>query len=80
MNIKQIIDDLIAERLRLDRTIAALEELQRSEPTAKPSQGMPVTRRRGRKWMSPAERLAVSERMRQYWAKRKSEKRTGTAS
>jgi hypothetical protein len=63
MNIQQVIRDLYFEKEKLERAIAALEELQQGfhqqEPNAK---------RRGRKSMSPQERKEVSERMKRHWA------------
>jgi hypothetical protein len=64
MDLYEVIRELWAEREKLGRTIAALEEL--SEPNAAVS-----ARRRGRKSMSAEERLEVSERMKKYWAIRR---------
>jgi hypothetical protein len=66
MDLSKTIADLYAEKTRLDRVIASLEQLG-DDP-------LPVsisTHRRGRKFMSPNERREVSERMRRYWADRK---------
>jgi hypothetical protein len=72
MDLYKAIQDLYAEKEKLERVIASLEELQRTAGS------VPVipktTRRRGRKSMSPAEREEVSERMKRYWAARRSEK------
>jgi len=70
MDLYKAIQDLYAEKEKLERVIASLEELQRTAgalplPPAKPA------KRRGRKSMSSEERQEVSERMRQYWAKRR---------
>jgi hypothetical protein len=53
------------ERERLDRLIASLEELKTTGAVE------PKPRRRGRKGMSAEERRQVSERMRNYWAQRR---------
>ncbi len=70
MDLYKAIQDLYAEKEKLERVIASLEELQRTAgavalPPVKPA------KRRGRKSMSSEERQEVSERMRQYWAKRR---------
>ena len=70
MDLFKAIQDLYAEKEKLERVIASLEELQRTAgtvpvPPAKPS------KRRGRKSMSSEERQEVSERMRKYWAERR---------
>jgi hypothetical protein len=79
MDLSKTIAELYAEKSRLDRVIASLEQLG--------VDAFPVpilVSRRGRKFMSPEERHEVSERMRKYWAERKSsderhEARTMTA-
>jgi hypothetical protein len=72
MDLYKAIQELYAEKEKLERVIASLEELQRT------AGDLPVipknTQRRGRKSMSPAEREEVSERMKRYWASRRSEK------
>ena len=79
MDLYKAIQDLYAEKEKLERVIASLEELQRN---AGPFPVLPKpARRRGRKSMNPAERQEVSERMRKYWANRrqpKQEEPTGT--
>jgi len=67
MDLRKTIAELYEEKARLDRVIASLEQLaaQDSLPVAL------AAPRRGRKFMSPEERLEVSERMRKYWAQRK---------
>lgn len=69
MDLYKAIRDLYAEKERLERVIASLEELQRSAsemPTT-----LPGRKRRGRKSMDPAERQEVSARMKKYWADRR---------
>ena len=69
MDLRKTIQDLYAEKEKLERVIASLEELQRA---AKTSSAIEVpSRRRGRKSMGAKERLDVSERMKKYWASRR---------
>ena len=74
MDLKEVIEHLYAERERLERVIAALEELHRKGgvPSAKKASG-----RRGRKSMEARERQEVSERMKRYWASRRKEEGEG---
>jgi hypothetical protein len=68
MDIYKAIRELHSEKARLDRVIAALEELQnRGDRTTAPV----VSGRRGRKSMKAEEREQVSVRMKQYWARRR---------
>jgi hypothetical protein len=71
MDINLIIQNLYAEKERLQNLIAALEELT---GTGKPIR--PSARRgtRGRKSMGAREREQVSARMRDYWAGRRQAK------
>jgi hypothetical protein len=72
MNLKKAIEELYAEKVRLDRVIASLEELRL--PTS--SSVAPTSRkRRGRKSMNGRERQDVSERMRKYWANRRKQQK-----
>ena len=70
MDLYKAIQDLYAEKEKLERVIASLEELQRaaggSVPPA-PSSG----KRRGRKSMHPDARQEVSARMKKYWEARR---------
>ncbi|HTS62113.1 MAG TPA: hypothetical protein VMH28_08810 [Candidatus Acidoferrales bacterium] len=69
MDLYKAIQELYAEKEKLERVIASLEELQRTGGSIPP---MPKpAKRRGRKSMSPSERQQVSERMRKYWAGRR---------
>ncbi len=72
MDLYKAIQDLYAEKEKLERVIASLEELQRSaadlSTLPKPS------RRRGRKSMNPKERQEVSERMKRYWETRRQQR------
>jgi hypothetical protein len=62
MDIAKLILELRAQKERIDRAIADLESL--SDSTVEGATG------RGRKWMSPEERLQVSERMKRYWERK----------
>ncbi|PWU04127.1 MAG: hypothetical protein C5B51_17460 [Terriglobia bacterium] len=70
MDLAKTLGELYAQREQLERTIAILEELQ----TGAPARRTPLRpyRRRGRRFMPAEERQAVSERMKKYWAKRRS--------
>ena len=69
MDLYKAIQDLYAEKEKLERVIASLEELQRTSGSL-PS--LPRTaKRRGRKSMSPEERQEVSQRMKKYWESRR---------
>jgi hypothetical protein len=70
MDLYKAIQDLYAEKEKLERVIASLEELQRTAG-AVPVLPPKPTKRRGRKSMSSSERQEVSERMRKYWAARR---------
>ncbi len=69
MDLYKAIQDLYAEKEKLERVIASLEELQRTAGS------LPVPppggKRRGRKSMNAKERQEVSERMKRYWANRR---------
>jgi hypothetical protein len=66
MDIYKAIRELHVERVRLDRVIAALEELQkRGDSSTRPTVG----RRRGRKSMKAEEREQVAVRMKGCVAK-----------
>ena len=69
MDLYKAIQDLYAEKEKLERVIASLEELQRNAGSLplSPSGG----KRRGRKSMGAKEREEVSERMKRYWAGRR---------
>jgi hypothetical protein len=69
MDLYKAIQDLYAEKEKLERVIASLEELQRAGASV-PEPAKPA-KRRGRKSMTAAERQEVSERMRKYWASRR---------
>jgi hypothetical protein len=66
MDVEKALRELYQEKNRLDAVIAQLEIKERSgvHEVQRP-------RTRGRKSMTPEERLAVSRRMTVYWAERK---------
>jgi hypothetical protein len=79
MDIYKALQDLYAEKAKLERAIASLEELQRLGGGA--LSNVPIAgKRRGRKSMSPEEREEVSRRMRKYWASRRKQKPDGSGS
>jgi hypothetical protein len=69
MDLYKAIRDLYAEKEKLERVIASLEELQRTAG----GKGLLLdgAKRRGRKSMNSRERQEVSERMKRYWAGRR---------
>ena len=76
MDLYKALQDLYAEKEKLERAIASLEELQRvGGMTNLPQLG----KRRGRKSMNAEERQEVSKRMRKYWASRRKQKPEGQA-
>jgi hypothetical protein len=70
MDLYKAIQDLYAEKEKLERVIASLEELQRAAEAAA-SPPAETGKRRGRKSMGSTERKEVSERMKKYWEGRK---------
>ncbi len=71
MDLHKIIEDLHAERSRLDAVIRSLEILL--EESGGSLTASAARKRRGRKSMSQEERRKVSQRMREYWAKRRNQ-------
>jgi hypothetical protein len=69
MDLYKALQDLYAEKEKLERAIASLEELQQIGGTLPDS--LKAGKRRGRKSMSAEERLEVSKRMQKYWASRR---------
>ncbi|HOK44696.1 MAG TPA: hypothetical protein PLK67_02120 [Bryobacteraceae bacterium] len=70
MDLYKAIRALYDEKKRLDKLIESLEELHARDSR---TEGPAVRSRRGRKKMSEAERLEVSERMKKYWAARRAQ-------
>jgi aminopeptidase-like protein len=77
LDLYRTIRTLHEERKRLENLIASLEELQVSKNARSPQK--PAAGRRGRKGMSASEREKVSERMKNYWAARRSDTRSREA-
>jgi len=77
-NLRQALAKLAAEKRRIERQAAAIQEALRAVNGTGGGQrslgARGVTRgaKRGRKRMSSAERKAVGRRMKAYWAKRRS--------
>lgn len=65
MDLLKAIKELDRERQRLNVVIARLETMLDDGKPSRPA------KRRGRKHMTSAERRAVAERMRQYWARKR---------
>lgn len=76
MDLYRIIEDLVAERNRVQKIIESLEVMAIT-PDAIPSRK--AVRKRGRKSMDGAARREVSERMKLYWAKRRGEPKVDAA-
>jgi hypothetical protein len=69
MDLYKAIQDLYAEKERLDRVIASLEDLRGTVGDCPP---VPKSgKRRGRKFMSDGERERFSVRMKKYWSGRR---------
>jgi len=71
MDLNKIIRELQDERDKLEQIVKSLEQLQitagqKQEPPAK----------RGRRSMDPEARVEVSERMKRYWADRRTNSAT----
>jgi hypothetical protein len=68
MDLYKTIQELYAEKEKLERVIASLEELRQiGVEVSVPARAG----HRGRKSMDPRERQQVSVRMKQYWASRR---------
>jgi hypothetical protein len=70
MDVIKMLRDLYNEKRRLDAVIATLEAQAKTTKSRKWSAQTP---RRGRKSMTPQERLAVSRRMTLYWENRRAQ-------
>ena len=70
MDLYKAIQGLYAEKEKLERVIASLEELQKASEAAS-ALAPPGGKRRGRKSMGSKERQQVSERMKKYWESRR---------
>lgn len=69
MDLYKAIRALHEERDRLDRLIKSITEMNARGAL----RSAPVRSRRGRRRMSAAERRQVSERMKRYWAQRRTD-------
>ena len=67
MELGDVIQQLQAEKQRIERAIALLEQLHRNQGSSKAV----ARKRRGRKSMGSVERREVSARMKRYWASRR---------
>ena len=67
MDLQKAIRDLYEEKERIDGVIASLELYLKTKGA------VVAKRKRGRKSMGSAERQEVSERMRNYWAARRTQ-------
>jgi len=74
MDLQRTIEELYAEKEKLERVIESLELLQGTS--------IPVgtVSRRGRKSMDLKERQQVSERMKRYWASQRAARGAGVGS
>ncbi len=73
MDITKTIQELYAEKQKLERVIASLEQLRGASADI-PSE---PPKRRGRKFMDAREREEVSARMKKYWASRRNSRAAG---
>ncbi|MCU1263243.1 MAG: hypothetical protein JWO80_6128 [Bryobacterales bacterium] len=71
MELRSVIEYLTQQRTALDETIVCLERLSKGSPAG---QMALAPRKRGRKFMAEADRQKVSQRMKEYWAARRSQK------
>jgi hypothetical protein len=77
---KDVLEILIAERDRINRAIAVLQEGTASPEPAKRPVGRPkgsgkkAAKKRGRRTFTDAARQAQSEKMKAYWAARRKAK------
>lgn len=69
MDVRETLQQLYAEKKRIESVIESLEALLRNSDEVGTAPG--PRSRRGRKSMSPEERQKVSERMKKYWARRR---------
>ena len=70
MELRIIIQKLYKERAKLDEIISSLEQAQMIAAARVER----VKKRRGRTSMDPAERQQVSQRMKDYWARRRAQR------
>ena len=70
MHLYRALKELYAQKQKLERVIASLEDLRLSGSAAAPTPAASA-KRRGRKMMGLEERHEVSKRMKRYWASRR---------
>ncbi len=69
MNTNKILNDLRAERARIDQAIKALESLNSTGRTvSRPAATSAITRKRPRRHISAAARKRLSELMKKRWS------------
>jgi hypothetical protein len=73
MDLSKALQELYAEKEKLEQSIALLEQLQSSNGNSSASRNSGKGRR-GRQTMGLEERRQVSARMRVYWANRRNQK------
>ena len=75
-HMKDVLQILTAERDRINRAIAVLQEGSASEPARRPvgrpkGSGKKAAKKRGRRTFTDEARRAQSEKMKAYWAARR---------
>ena len=76
MDLSKTLQELYWQKDKIERAIASLECLRKSEMDGIPTEERP--KRRGRHGMSAGERQEVSARMKRYWASRREGGETGS--
>lgn len=75
MDVYRYLKELHAHKRRLDKTIARLEAALAKDPD---TPGAPAGRRGRKPGMSTEEREIISQRMRNYWARRRARAAAGS--
>ena len=73
MDLTRILQQLYAEKERLLKAIAILDQMIKESPDSRPRS------QRGRKSMGDEERKAVAQRMKRYWTKKREQSGSGDA-
>jgi hypothetical protein len=76
MDLRKALQSLYNEKRNLDRVIGALEQLNHHQAQQQQQPPELVHPRRGRQAMGTAERIQVSQRMRNYWQRLREQKVT----
>jgi ribosomal protein S12 methylthiotransferase accessory factor YcaO len=71
MDLNRIIQELLSERARISAIIESLERMHPAHGGKSKAEAKRPVKRRGRKPMNSAERQEVSQRMKEYWEKRR---------